>query len=139
MPRNRQSFSNPYYSTLLVSDPTSLAASQLIWAQHWIPQDNRRCPVSITTRANCKINTLRLLKCQSSAKSSPNHDLVEPPLGTNILKLFEGLRKAESLLAIQLKKGKMLTSIRPKPPLCLPPLQLWQRTTNSKTRPYLLP
>ncbi len=40
-----------------------------------------------------------------STLSPPNPDLVEAPPGTDILKLHEGLRKAESSLAIQLRTG----------------------------------
>jgi hypothetical protein len=42
-----------------------------------------------------------LQQWQSLAKSSPNANLVEASPGTDILKLHEGLRKVESLLAIQ--------------------------------------
>jgi hypothetical protein len=51
------------------------------------------------------VNTIWLQQWQSSAKSPPNPDLVEAPSGTNVLKLHEGLRKAKSLLAIQLRPG----------------------------------
>ncbi len=56
---------------------------------------------TISTRANSTINAFQLQQWQSLAKSSPNPDLVEAPLVTNILKLHQGLRKMESLLAIQ--------------------------------------
>jgi hypothetical protein len=46
-----------------------------------------------------------LLQWQSSAKSPLNPDLVEVLPGTDVLKLHEGLRKAESSLAIQLRMG----------------------------------
>jgi hypothetical protein len=42
---------------------------------------------------------------QFLVKSPPNPYLVEAPLGTDTLKLHKGLRKAESLLAIQLRTG----------------------------------
>jgi hypothetical protein len=42
---------------------------------------------------------------QSSAKSPLNPNLVEALLGTDVWQLHEGLRKAESLLAIQLRTG----------------------------------
>jgi hypothetical protein len=42
---------------------------------------------------------------QSLAKGPTNPDLVEAPPGTDVLKLHEGLRKAESLLTIQLRTG----------------------------------
>ncbi len=84
---------------------TALAASQLAWAQQWVPEDDLRRPAAISTRANRKINALWLQQWQSSAKSSPNPDLVEAPPGTDVLKLHEGLRKAESSLGIQLRTG----------------------------------
>ncbi len=62
-------------------------------------------PCIISIRAKQKINALWLQKWQSSAKSLLNRDLVEAPLGTDILKLHKGLRKAESSLAIQLRTG----------------------------------
>jgi hypothetical protein len=46
-----------------------------------------------------------LQQWQSSAKSPLNLNPVEALLGTNALKLNEGLRKAESSLAIQLRTG----------------------------------
>jgi hypothetical protein len=104
-PRNRQTASSPRPPTPPASDPASLAASQLSWAQQWVPQDDPRRPATISTRANCKINALWLQQWQSSAKSPPNPDLVEAPPETNVLKLHEGLRKAESSLAIQLRMG----------------------------------
>jgi hypothetical protein len=104
-PRNQQTASNPRPPTLSVADLAPLAASQLSWAKQWVPQDDPRCPATISTRANRKINALWLQQWQSSAKSPPNLNLVEAPLGTNVLKLHEGLRKAESLLAIQLRTG----------------------------------
>jgi hypothetical protein len=104
-PRNRQTSSNPHPPTPPASDPTPLAISQLSWAQQWVSQDDPRRPATISTRANCKINTLWLQQWQSSTKCSPNPDSVEAPPGTNVLKLHEGLRKAESSLAIQLRTG----------------------------------
>ncbi len=50
-------------------------------------------------------NALWLQQWLSSAKSPPNPNLVEAPPGTDVLKLHEGLRKAESSLAIQLRTG----------------------------------
>jgi hypothetical protein len=47
-----------------------------------------------------------LQQWQSSAKIPPNPDLVEAPPGADVLKLYKGLRKAESSLTIQLKNGK---------------------------------
>jgi hypothetical protein len=41
----------------------------------------------------------------SSAKIPLNPNVVEAPPGTDVLKLHEGLRKAESSLAIQLRMG----------------------------------
>jgi hypothetical protein len=87
------------------ADPAPLAASQLSWAQQWVPQDNPRRPATISTRANCKITTVWFQQWQSSAKSSPSPDLVEAPPGTDVLKLHEGLKKAESSLAIQRRTG----------------------------------
>jgi hypothetical protein len=55
--------------------------------------------------AICKINIICLQQWQSLAKSSPNLNLIQAPPGTNNLKLHEGLRKAECLLAIQLRMG----------------------------------
>jgi hypothetical protein len=69
-----------------------------------VSQNDPRHPATISTRANRKINALWLHQWQSSAKSPPNPDLVEAPLGTDVLKLHKGLRKAESLLAIQLRR-----------------------------------
>jgi hypothetical protein len=46
-----------------------------------------------------------LQQWQSSAKSCFNPDLVEAPPGTDVKKLHKGLRKAKSLLAIQLRTG----------------------------------
>jgi hypothetical protein len=86
-------------------DPAPLAASQLSWAQQWVPDDDPRHLAAISTRANNTIKDLWLQQWQSSAKSPPNPDVVEAPPGMDILKLHEGLRKAESLLAIQLRTG----------------------------------
>ncbi len=104
-PGHWQSSSNSHPPTPPASDPASLADSQLSWAQQWVPRDDPRCPATISTRANCKINALWLQQWQSSAKSPPNPDLVEAPPGTDVLKLHEGLRTAESSLAIQLRTG----------------------------------
>ena len=104
-PGHRQHSSNPRPPTPPASDPAPLAASQLSWAQQWVPQDDPRRPATISTRANRKINALWLQQWQSSAKSPPNPDLVEAPPGTDVLKLHEELRKAESSLAIQLRRG----------------------------------
>ncbi len=105
IPRTQHNTSHPAPSQPPASDPAALAASQLSWAQQWVPQDDARHLANISTRANRKINALGLQQWQSSAKSPPNPNLVEAPLGTNVLKLQEGLRKAESLLAIQLRTG----------------------------------
>jgi hypothetical protein len=104
-PKNWQTASNSRPPTPLASDAAPLAASLLSWAQQWVPEDDPRCPAAISTRANRKINALWLQQWQSSAKSPPNPDLVEAPPGTDVLKLHEGLRKAESSLAIQLRTG----------------------------------
>jgi hypothetical protein len=104
-PGHQQSSSNHCPPTPPASDPASLAASQLSWAQQWVLQDDPRRPATISTRANCKINALWVQQWQSSAKSPPNPDLVEAPLGTDVLKLHEGLRKAQISLAIQLRMG----------------------------------
>ncbi len=96
---------NPEPSVPPASDPALLAALQLSWAQQWVPEDNPRRPVTISTRANRKINALWLQQWQSSAKSPPNPHLVEAPPGTDVLKLHEGLLKAVSSLAIQLRTG----------------------------------
>ncbi len=90
----------------LAAVPAPLAASQLSWAQQWVPQDNPRCPATISTRANHKITTLWLQQWLSSAQSPTNTDLVEAPPGTNVLKLHEGLKKAGRSLAIQLRTAK---------------------------------
>jgi hypothetical protein len=122
--RNWQTASNPHLFTPPPLHPAPLTPSQLFWAQQWVPRDNPRHPATISTRANCKINAFWLQQWQSSAKSPPNLDLVEAPPGTDVLKLHEGLRKAESSLAIQLRRGqtaRMLFSSRPKSPPCLPP------------------
>ncbi len=91
-PRNWQNASSPRPPTPPASDPASLAASQLSWAQQWVLQDDPRCRATISTRANRKINALWLQQWQSSAKGPPNPDLVEAPPGTDVLKLHEGLR-----------------------------------------------
>ncbi len=104
-PRNRQTASNPRPPMPTLSDPAPLATSQLSWAQQWVPKDDPRRPAAISTRANRKINALWLQQWRSSAKSPPNPDVVEAPPGTDVLKLHEGLRKAESSLAIQLRTG----------------------------------
>jgi hypothetical protein len=59
-----------------------------------------RHPATISTKVNCKINTLRLQQWQSLAENPPNPDVVKVPPETNVLKLYEGLRKVESSLAI---------------------------------------
>jgi hypothetical protein len=102
-PRNRQTASNPCPPTPPAADPAPLAASQLSWAQQWVPEDDPRRPAALSTRALRKINALWLQQWLSSAKSPPNADLIEAPPGTDVLKLHEGLRKAESSLAIQLR------------------------------------
>ncbi len=104
-PRPRQNPSNSPPPRPPTIDPAPLAASQLFPAQQWVPQDDPRRPATIATRANRKINTFWLRQWQSAARSPPNPDLVEASLGTNVLKLHEGLRKAESSLAIQLRTG----------------------------------
>ncbi len=40
------------------TDPALFAASQLFWAQQWVPQDKSRCSASIPTSANYTINTI---------------------------------------------------------------------------------
>ncbi len=104
-PGNRHTTNNPQPPILPASDPAPLATLQLSWAQQWVPDYYPRRPATITTRANRKINTLWLQQWQSSAKSPPHPDLVEAPPGTDVLKLHEGLQKAESSLAIQLRTG----------------------------------
>jgi hypothetical protein len=104
-PRNRQTASNPWPPTPTALDPALLAASQLPWAQQWVPDNNPRCPAAISIRANRKINVLWLQQWQSSAISPPDTNLVEAPPGTDVPKLYEGLKKAESSLAIQLRTG----------------------------------
>jgi hypothetical protein len=78
------------------SDRELLTASQLSWAKQWVAEDDHRRLAAMSTRANRKINALWLQQLQSSAKSPLNPDLVVAPLGTDVLKLYEGLRKAES-------------------------------------------
>jgi hypothetical protein len=105
-------------------DPAPLAASQLSWAKQWVPEDYSRRPAAISTRANRKIDALWLQQWQSSAKSPPNYNLVKTPPGTVVLKLYKGLRKAESSLAIQLGTGTNgldAFSFRLESPLCFPP------------------
>ncbi len=102
-PRNWQTASNPRPSTLSAADPAPLAAFQLSWAQQWVPPDDPILSATISTRANHKISALWLQQWQSSAKSPPNPNSVEAPPETDVLKLHEGLRKAESSLAIQLR------------------------------------
>jgi hypothetical protein len=104
-PRNQHTANNPSPHTPPAAASAPLAASQLSWAQQWVPQDDSRRPATISTRANPIINALWLQQWQSSAKSPPNPDLVEAPLETDDLKLHEGLWKAESSLAIQLRMG----------------------------------
>ncbi len=58
-------------------DPAPIAASQLSRAQQWVSQNDLRCPATI--------------------------DFVKAPPGTDVLKFYEGLRKVESSLAIQLR------------------------------------
>jgi hypothetical protein len=102
-PRYQHTASNPSPDIPPTADPAPLATSQLSWTQQCVPHNNPRCPGTISTRANCKINALWLQQWQSSAKRPPNPDLVEATLGTNFLKLHERLRKAVSLLSIQLR------------------------------------
>jgi hypothetical protein len=102
-PRNQHTANNPRPHTPPAAASAPIAASQLSWAQQWVPQDDPRRPATISTRANRKINALWLQQWQYSAKSSPNPDLVQAPPGTDVLKLHEGLQKAESSLAIQLR------------------------------------
>ncbi len=104
-PRNQQTASNSRSYTPPATDLVPLTASQLSWAQQWVLEDNSRCPATISTRANCKIDALWLQQWPSSAKSPHNPDLAEASLEIDILKLHEGLRKAESSLAIQLRMG----------------------------------
>jgi hypothetical protein len=47
-----------------------------------------------------RIKALLLKQWRSSAKSPPNPNLVKAPLSTDILKLYEELMNAESLLAL---------------------------------------
>ncbi len=81
------------------------AATQRIWAQQWIFHHNPGGPSTITIRTNCKISALWLQQWQSSARSLSYSEVVEGPTGTDILKLFDELRKGESLLAVQLITG----------------------------------
>jgi hypothetical protein len=104
-PRIQQNLSNTLSPQQPTADPEPLAASQLCWAQQWVPQNDPRSPATNSTKANRKINALWLQQWQSSAKTRLNRDLVQAPSGTDVLKLHEGLRKAESSLAIQLRTG----------------------------------
>ncbi len=104
-PRNRPTGSNPRSPAPPASDLAPLAASQLSWAQQWVPHDYPRSPATISTRANCKINALWLKQWQSSAKSLPNPDLIEAPLRTDVLMLHEGLLKAESFPGYPAENG----------------------------------
>jgi hypothetical protein len=84
---------------------------------------------------------LWLQQWQSLAQNPPNLNFVEAFPENDKLKHHERLRKAESLLAIQLGLGTNGQDIFSSTPgsLCVfPPLKLLQRTTNSKTRHYLL-
>jgi hypothetical protein len=47
-----------------------------------------------------QINALLLQQWLSSTKSPPNSDLDEAPPGMDVLKLHDGVKKAESSLAI---------------------------------------
>ncbi len=102
-PKNWQTASNSHHPIPPPPDPGPLSASQLSWAWQWLPQDNPRHPVTISTWVNCKINPLWLRQWQFSAWSPLNPDLVQAPPGTDMIKLHEGLRKAESSFAIQLR------------------------------------
>ncbi len=99
-PSNWQTASNTRFPTLSVADLAPFAASQLSSAQQEVSQDNPKYPATISTRANCKINALSVQQWQSSTKCPPNPDLDEASLETDVLKLHERLRKAESSLAI---------------------------------------
>ncbi len=105
IPRNQHTANNPRPHAPHVAASAPLAASQLSWAQQRVSQDNPRRPATISIQAYRKINALWLQQWQSSAKSPPNPDLVEATLGTDVWKLQEGLWKAESLLAFQLRTG----------------------------------
>jgi hypothetical protein len=103
--RNWPTARNPRSPAAFVSDPAPLAPSQHSRAQKWVPQGDPRRSATVLTRANRKINPLWLQQLQSLAKSPPKPDLVKAPLMRDVLKLHEGLKKAESLLAIQLRTG----------------------------------
>jgi hypothetical protein len=105
MPGNWHTTNNLQPPVPPASDPAPLAALQLSWAQQWVPEDNPRRTATISTRANHNINSLWLQQWYSSARSPRNPNLVEAPPGTDVLKHYEGLRKAESSLAIQLRAG----------------------------------
>ncbi len=59
-PRIQQNLSNTPPPRQPTADPALLAASQLFWAQQWVPQDNPTHPTTISTRANRKLKTLWL-------------------------------------------------------------------------------
>ncbi len=101
--RTRQNQNSPQLPQHQTLDPLPLAASQLFWAKQWVPHNDPRCSVTILTRANCKSNGHCLQQQKSSAKSPSNPKLVEDPPGINVLKLHQGLKTAESLLAIHLR------------------------------------
>ncbi len=102
-PSNLHTANNPCPHTPPVAASAPLAASQLFRAQQWVSQNDPRRPATISTWANRKINALWLQQWQSSAKSPLNSNSVEAPPGTNVFKLHEGLWKADSSLAIQLR------------------------------------
>ncbi len=106
MPQNTQKPAEPQHITLVhtssLRSSTSCCLQAILGpAMGSLGQLQTPCH----TRANCKINTLWLRQWQSLAKSPPSPDLVKSPSGTNVLKLHEGLKKAESTLAIQLRTG----------------------------------
>ncbi len=102
--RNWQTASNPRPPTLPASDPILLATSQLFGPSNGSP---RMTPDALLLFWQGQTTKSTLFGCSSNSlqpKALPTPIWLRPP-GTNVLKLHEGLVKAESSLAIQLRTG----------------------------------
>jgi hypothetical protein len=80
-PRNWQTTSNPCSASPPAADPAPLAASQLSWAQHWVPQDDSRCPATILIRQIAKSMPYSFSSGSPQPKALPTQTLLRPPQG----------------------------------------------------------
>ncbi len=85
---------------------TTTHQSKLAWALQWLPDDDRRRPLSLRKRAMQKAQQSWHSMWQASAKSPAPSTSIEAPPSTDVLALHQLLRKPETALAVQLRTGK---------------------------------